>query len=318
MSASNKPLTTEAFIERARGVHGNLYSYEMADYTRSFEKLIIICPKHGQFKQTPSKHLTSYGCPECGKKKARVTQTMPCVEFVERARAIHGLYYDYSLVSYITARKAVEIICPVHGIFTQIAGAHLVGKRCKKCAQAAVGQAKVLLAAKSFVARSLIVHGPRFDYTAVDYKGNHRRVAIKCLLHGPFMQAPSNHLSGQSCPECGRLARGGLFKEHWVQQAGEAGASLYFLRVFNEAEVFFKIGITRNTVEDRYRKKASLSGYQYEVLAVYKSVNAAAVWDWEQSILETFAHLKYFPKRHFIGETECFSSCDEILAIFPL
>jgi hypothetical protein len=37
-----------------------------------------------------------------------------------------------------------------------------------------------------------------------------------------------------------------------------------------------------------------------------------------KAILDTFAHLAYQPKKRFAGEGECFSSADEILAIFPL
>lgn len=85
-----------------------------------------------------------------------------------------------------------------------------------------------------------------------------------------------------------------------------------------EDEHFYKIGVTIESVARRYSKSKSLNGYSYEILAQHTSPDAARIYDWEQSILETFAHLKYTPKQAFGGASECFSSCEEILAIFPL
>lgn len=53
--------------------------------------------------------------------------------FIKRAKEIHGDKYDYSLVDYVNAKTKVEIICPVHGKFTQIPYNHLSGKGCMEC-----------------------------------------------------------------------------------------------------------------------------------------------------------------------------------------
>lgn len=53
------------FIERARKVHGDKYDYSKVEYFRSDAKVCIICPKHGEFWQTPSSHMQGQGCPAC-------------------------------------------------------------------------------------------------------------------------------------------------------------------------------------------------------------------------------------------------------------
>ena len=47
------------------------------------------------------------------------------------------------------------------------------------------------------------VHGDRYDYSRVDYKSSHKKVAIICKEHGLFEQSPTNHQKGQGCPDCG-------------------------------------------------------------------------------------------------------------------
>ena len=38
--------------------------------------------------------------------------------FIAKARQKHGTKYDYSRVRYVNSTTAVEIVCPVHGVFT--------------------------------------------------------------------------------------------------------------------------------------------------------------------------------------------------------
>lgn len=56
---------TEKFIEEARKVHGDKYDYSKVNYVKCSEKVCIICPKHGEFWQTPGNHLAGWGCKKC-------------------------------------------------------------------------------------------------------------------------------------------------------------------------------------------------------------------------------------------------------------
>lgn len=58
-------LTTESFIERSIAVHGDRYDYSATNYVNAHTVVVISCPDHGQFKQTPSNNLSGKGCPDC-------------------------------------------------------------------------------------------------------------------------------------------------------------------------------------------------------------------------------------------------------------
>ena len=64
-AARKSAIGKEAFIEKARLVHGDKYDYSNVEYKRANSKVNIICPKHGGFWQTPHHHLSSHGCPLC-------------------------------------------------------------------------------------------------------------------------------------------------------------------------------------------------------------------------------------------------------------
>ena len=61
--------TKQEFIDEARGVHGDWYDYGHVDYRGSKTKVTIVCPEHGPFEQTPSKHLYGQGCSVCNRTK---------------------------------------------------------------------------------------------------------------------------------------------------------------------------------------------------------------------------------------------------------
>lgn len=55
----------DEFINKAITVHGNKYDYSKVEYINCDTLVTIICPEHGEFKQTPYNHLHGCSCPNC-------------------------------------------------------------------------------------------------------------------------------------------------------------------------------------------------------------------------------------------------------------
>lgn len=66
-------LTTEDFIARARGVHGDKYDYTKANYLDGETKVCIIDKTHGEFWISPHNHLKGQGHPEERRQKHKKT-----------------------------------------------------------------------------------------------------------------------------------------------------------------------------------------------------------------------------------------------------
>ena len=62
---SGKKMNTELFIKKSEIKHNYFFDYSLSEYNVAFEKLKILCPKHGLFEQTASMHLFGAGCPIC-------------------------------------------------------------------------------------------------------------------------------------------------------------------------------------------------------------------------------------------------------------
>jgi len=189
--------TTDSFIERAKKLHGDKYDYSKVDYKGKDMNVCIICPKHGEFWQTPHNHLSGAGCPKCkneyiSKKYSDTTET-----FIEKAKKVHGDKYDYSKVNYINSRTKVCIVCPEHGEFWQRPNNHLNGWGCSKCS----GSEKKTT--KTYIEQAKLVHGDKYDYSELEYINNKTKVQIICKEHGVFETYPNHHLyMGIGCPKC--------------------------------------------------------------------------------------------------------------------
>jgi hypothetical protein len=189
---------TNEFIKEAKKVHGDKYDYSLVEYKKNNLKVKIICPIHGEFEQSPSKHINAkQNCPNCSNEKIHNKQRKNINDFIKEAKKIHGDKYDYFLSKYVSYNKKINIICPIHGEFNQTPNNHLNGKGCKYCG----GTSK--LDTKLFIINAKKIHGNKYDYSKVNYIDARTNIKIICPKHGEFEQSPNNHISKkQGCYDC--------------------------------------------------------------------------------------------------------------------
>lgn len=144
----------KTFEERSKKIHSRKYGYSLVNYRGNNIRVDIICPFHGEFKQTPHDHLEGCGCPLCniaGKKRLTTEQ------FIESAKRIHGNRYDYSEAEYILSNEKIKILCKIHGKFFQRANDHISGRGCPNCI-ISKGEEKI----KAFLQRYNIPYIPEY------------------------------------------------------------------------------------------------------------------------------------------------------------
>lgn len=211
--------TTDSFVKALIERFGDRYDLSHVAFHKMSAIVPLVCPDHGAFENTGYKLLhgnrgKGSGCPVCGE-KARSEKTvarnrsgrMSQKQFIERAEAIHGKKYDYSLVEFVGIRYQVKIICHKHGAFSQMAQAHIVnGQGCAACFKESrlknVGNGDFIGAAKT-------IHGNKYDYAKSDLtkRDEHNRIIVTCAEHGDFAISPGYHLRGGHCQKCANSIR---------------------------------------------------------------------------------------------------------------
>ena len=125
--------TLTNFINESNIKHNNFYVYDKVEYINKNTKVTITCSKHGDFIQSPNKHLIGQGCPKCGLEKRITSQTMSENKFKERSSLKHDGFYSYDKVNYKKSHEKIIVTCPKHGSFSIKPYSHLQGKGCPKC-----------------------------------------------------------------------------------------------------------------------------------------------------------------------------------------
>ena len=223
-------IKTNKFITKAIASHGDRFCYDKVDYRDAKTKVIIGCPDHGDFLQTPDAHVRGQGCPACGKINRAVSKrNTSSSQFVPTATALHNGRYNYDQVNYTGVYNKVSIVCVVHGAFEQSPANHLAGNGCPKCANISRIETK-RDTLDEFIKKANAVHNTKYGYDKVIVGSPNEKVIIECPIHGEFTKLRSKHIGGEGCPTCG-IATGSdkhrLSLDEFTEKSRKAHGDLY-------------------------------------------------------------------------------------------
>lgn len=295
---NGKIITTEEFIKKSIEIHNNEYEYNKVVYKNLKTKVCIKCKIHGEFWQSADSHLLGFKCSKCSG-NCKLTQK----NFIERSEILHNFKYDYSLVQYKNIKSKIVIICPTHGEFEQLPSSHLNKKGCLKCGRIS-RNSKSTLNTETFIKRSKLTHGNKYDYSFSIYEKCTKKVKIICPEHGLFEQTPTLHYKC-GCLQCGNKLTS--FKnDNWIKKAKGRCGIFYIIKCWNKNEEFYKCGITFNSIEKRYNTNESMP-YNYKIVNKIESKDLKYIWELEKIILKFNKINHYAPKINFNGSKyECF------------
>ena len=285
----------EVFKIKANNVHNFKYTY--IEYITNGVKIPIICPTHGEFLQTPNKHLNGSGCPLCFNDKRPTIRAKTTEDFITKAKKVHNNKYDYKKSVYTKSTDSIIITCPIHGDFKQEANTHLQGRGCGKCGYLTVST-KLKSPYEKIVEKCIVIHNNKYVYEKPEnYINTTSKLNIICPVHGKFTQVANDHLSGKGCQDCANLRRNKLFFNE--------PTILYYIYFPNIN--LYKIGITleSNGVTKRYQGEKE----EYEIIHTKLFSDGKDAYKLEQQILRKYSkhRLKHKVPELISGHTECFT-----------
>lgn len=229
VNSDKKRKSSEQFIKEARSKHGDKFDYTEVVYINTNTLIKIKCPVHGEFEQLPSQHLTGRGCKKCADTANGLSRRSNASEFIMKAKKIHADKYDYTEVNYQANDIHINIICSIHGQFTQLPAVHLRGSGCPQCGNQKQSDSN-RYTNEEFIEEAIKIHGNLYNYDNVDYITSHTKIIIICSTHGEFVQTPNSHLKGSGCPDCGSKTRDDIKRktpEQFIKDAKEIHGDKY-------------------------------------------------------------------------------------------
>ena len=305
-------------FEEAPNIHNNYYDYSKVDFKGVNIKVIIICPKHGEFLQKPSKHLTGQGCNKCGEERTADGHRKTLDDFVKQAKEKHGEdHYNYDDVKYINVDTPVNIYCNFHNkSFKQTPWTHLIGSGCNDCGTEKRSKQKISLASQKFW--EIANKDEQLDFSKFEYTKSREKSTIickKCNQH--FQSCPNNYLSGKSCPLCKNKSEAKLYDKisntyQTIRQCNydwckNVNTKCYFPFDFcieenkiiielDGIQHFKKVKHFRKTPEqqkerDLYKQKCA-NDNGYSIIRIYQEDVYYDTFDWLKKLYETIEKIK--------------------------
>lgn len=242
------------FINKAVSKHGNEFNYDEIDYINLLTPIKILCTAHNSyFYQTPKQHLrTNTGCSFCLKNTKKTTE-----QFVSESKAIHGNLFDYSQTVYNGKDCKVTIICNNHGPWQTRASVHLKGFGCPSCSS------NKPYITESYIEKAREVHKNKYTYEHTDYSGAFSTVQITCPYHGTWSTKAYSHIAGRGCAKCFHEENRFAARIH-----SNKSAFLYYIKLICEDKIYYKIGVTSLSVEERFKRDTSYSNVEIHPLDI--------------------------------------------------
>jgi len=247
-----------------------------------------------------------------GKYNYSVITAIDKVNFIKlKLLELYGNKYIFIFDKYINNNQIIEMKCDIHGSIYNSFGHILSGKAgCKTCANI-LNNPNKLCNNEIFIKKAKEIHGERYDYSLVEYKGNNLPIKIICSKHGIFQQTPNNHLKPSNCPTCNNEIKHdngcGWSLKKWSDNGEKSkyfdSFKIYILKCWNDEEEFYKIGKTFTTIERRFRN--SFIPYNFKVLQEIIGT-AEYTHNLEKQLKRLNKKYKYLPKINFGGKYECF------------
>ena len=286
--------------------HGDKFDYSKFEWTGNVaDKATFICPVHGKFEQIINGHLRGNDCYKCSGSE-KITDEIAKQRCLI-ARGSEGKY-DYTNLKFHTKDSMIDIVCLKHGEFRVNMYSHLKGVDCNDCYlenKIGVGRSST----QEFIAKAVLKHGDKYDYSKTVYTKAHDKVIITCKTHGDFEQVAYYHLNGNGCRVCG-YQYNAYTKENYIMSC-PFGSYLYLLEMVGENEIFYKIGISKDV---RSRKKqievSSQNKYTTKVLYEVFNSDSGLIYEKEIELHDKYFKYNYLPNHYFDGRTECFVGLD--------
>lgn len=192
-----KKLTISEFESKATEIHGGKYTYHQ-DFNGTRNPIVITCPIHGDFIQTPKKHLQGQGCPKCSQERLKGEKQGNYSVFLTKFKDKFGIdvIFPYISSEYVNNKSNITVKCPKCGASVKRTPNYLLtfGYACHNCSN------EQNISYEALVKESKCQNIEAFD-GEIPIKGG--KVTLICKKHGKYEARVKSVLKGKwKCKLC--------------------------------------------------------------------------------------------------------------------
>lgn len=234
--------------------------------------------------------------------------------FILKATTKHGDKFDYSLVTkdnYVNLFTPVEIICKIHGVFTQKPKDHTSKTNGKICCPECVQDFNKLHNKRSIESwkEELNAKAPHITFVSHgNSDSNTEKCVLNCKYHGEFNSTLA-HIKANTyiCRECARENNAFDVRLKRTDVKGK----LYFIYIPHLK--IWKIGVTTKTLEERFRNLP----YTYEIVWEHEYPTVKEAYEKEFFFLKAYRqYRKFISPTNVLGK--CKGSTELLTCVIPI
>ena len=198
-------LSKEEIFSRFYSKHdSDCYELCLDDYLYNKSVVEVECNIHG-YTRKELNYLMEIPCPLCKNEKDLHRKLG---KFLTSTKERFGDRFSYNKVVYKGVDEPVLLSCKTHSeefLISPYNHLNSISGGCKICAN------NYRKSIRKYTNKTLInkfkdVHGDKYTYDKVQYKGIYDKVSVGCTIHGNFNITPDSHLQGGGCYLCGRIS----------------------------------------------------------------------------------------------------------------
>ena len=271
--------SNDTFIKQVQEVLPQ-YDYSKVVYINSKEKVEVICKKHGSFFAQPNTLLKGCGCMKCFDARRGKSSKITYDKFKKKLLEQDKGHLSIKDEDYKDIRSPLVFTCSIHGVQEINKAYNLIVSRygCPKCGYK-IGSSKNIIPLEEIKKRLFNKFRDKVSIIDSSYISNITEATFICQEHGEYKHIVRSLLGNKyPCKKCADKY-GESDRDYY-----DKPTTLYYIKLIKDKVEYFKLGITTQTISERFRKTPQ-ENVTYQIIATKTFPTGSLAYFLEQHLL---------------------------------
>ena len=271
--------SNDTFIKQVQEVSPQ-YDYSKVMYINCKEKVEVICKEHGSFFIRSSELLKGCGCIKCYNARRGKSLELTYDKFKKKLLEQDKGHLSIKDEDYKDISSPLVFTCSIHGVQEINKAYNLIVSRygCPKCGYK-IGSSKNIIPLEEIKKRLFNKFRDKVSIIDSSYISNTTEATFICQEHGEYANKVMNVLGNKyPCKKCADKY-GESDRDYY-----DKPTTLYYIKLIKGSEEYFKLGITTQTISERFRKTPQ-ENVTYQIIATKTFPTGSLAYHLEQFLL---------------------------------